>query len=130
ADVARNSAGTMLWSQELTLGRTPVGNRLLDLRAVLRSLRGRPDLEKRVALWGDSFGPANSAKDDLAVPWDAPKTPHPAEPLGGLLALLGGLFDDGVAGVYVHGGLVNYLSMPDGPFCYVAPDTVVPGALR
>ena len=53
--------------------------------------------------------------------------PDQAEPLGGLLALLGGLFEDDVRAVAVRGGLVSYASLLDSPFFYVPHDAVVPG---
>jgi hypothetical protein len=110
------------------LGETPVGQRLADLRGVLRYLRGRGDLAGHVALWGDSFAPVNARERNLAVPLDADLPPQ-AEPLGGLLALLGALFEDAVAAVYVRGGLTGYEALLAGPFCYVPADAVVPGAL-
>jgi hypothetical protein len=125
----RTSAATALASSEWMLGETPVGQRLADLRSVLRYLRGRGDLAGRVALWGDSFAPANARDRTLAVPLGAADQPDLAEPLGGLLALLGALFEDAVGAVYVRGGLTGYQALLDGPFCYVPADAVVPGAL-
>jgi dienelactone hydrolase len=125
----RTSAATALASSEWMLGETPVGRRLADLRAVLRYLRGRDDLAGRVALWGDSFAAANPRERNLAVPLDATDLPGQSEPLGGLLALLGALFEDTVAAVYVRGGLTGYEALLNGPFCYVPADVVVPGAL-
>src|SRR5207302_2413731 len=102
----RNGASTDLSAEEWILGQTLVGSRLRDVRSVLRYLRGRGDLDAgRTALWGDSFAPANAPDADLAVPLDADPFPTAAEPLGGLLALLGTLHEDGVRAVYVHGGL-------------------------
>ena len=43
----------------------------------------------RIALWGDSFAPANPKDRPLAVPLEADPFPDLAEPLGGLLALFG-----------------------------------------
>ena len=45
-----------------------------------------------------------------------------AEPLGGLLALFGALFEDDVRAVSVHGGLAGYESLLLSPFCYVPHD--------
>jgi dienelactone hydrolase len=124
----RTSAATALASSAWMLGETPVGQKLADLRGVLRYLRGRGDLAERVALWGDSFAPVNARGRDLAVPLDA-DLPQQAEPLGGLLALLGALFEDAVSAVYVRGGLTGYEALLAGPFCYVPADAVVPGAM-
>jgi hypothetical protein len=112
------------------LGQTPLGTRLRDLRAVLRYLRSRPELNAAcVGLWGDSFAPANPDERNLAVPLDADRLPDQAEPLGALLALFGALFEDGVRGVYARGGLTGYDALLHSPFCYVPHDAVVPGAL-
>src|SRR5262249_22748443 len=120
-------AGTSLSATEWLLGRTHLGSRLGDLRSVLRYLRGRTDLDgKRLALWGDSFAPPNPADLNLSVPLDAQRLPQQSEPLGGLLALLGALFEKEVWAVSVEGGLVGYLSLLQGPFCYVPHDALVP----
>jgi cephalosporin-C deacetylase-like acetyl esterase len=121
-------AGTSLSATEWLLGRTLLGARLGDLRSVLHYLRSRTDLDgKRVALWGDSFAAANPADRNLAVPLDAERLPQQSEPLGGLLALLGALFEKEVRAVSVEGGLLGYLSLLQGPFCYVPHDVLVPG---
>src|SRR5262249_50939473 len=65
----------------------------------------------------------------LEVPWDADKMPAQAEPLGGLLALLGGLYQPNVKAVYVRGGLVSYQSVLENPFLYTPHDVVVPCVL-
>jgi hypothetical protein len=96
----------------------------------LRYLRGRSDLDGgRLALWGDSFAPANSREENLAVPLDEQKLPRHAEPLGGLLALFGGLFENEVRAIYVHGGLTGYQSLLQGPYLYVPHDALIPSAL-
>jgi len=112
------------------LGQPLVGARLRDLRAVLKYLRRRKDIgAERIALWGDSLAPVNPAERDLKVPLDADKQPHLAEPLGGLLALFGALYEDDVKAVYVRGGLDGYRSVLSSPFVYVPHDVIVPGAL-
>jgi cephalosporin-C deacetylase-like acetyl esterase len=126
----RQSGATSLSATELMLGQTLLGSRLRDLLSVVHFLRGRTDLDpRRVLLWGDSFAPVNAPDAPLAVPLDTEKLPHQAEPLGGLLALLGALFDEDVRGVCVRGGLVSYESLLRGHFLYVPHDCVVPGAL-
>jgi hypothetical protein len=129
-DVAGRSAGTFLWTQELTLGRTPLGGRLLDVQAVVRYLRGRPDLDPgRILLWGDSF--VHPRPPDLAqVKSFEALNPHElAEPLGGLLAVLAALFDERIAAVYARGGLVSFQPQLAKPLLIVPPDAVVPGAV-
>lgn len=133
ADESRryNSAATSLSATEWLLGQTLVGARLRDLRSVLRYLDKRADIDPdRVALWGDSLAMPNSSDHNLAVPLDADTFPRQAEPLGGLLALFGALFEEKVRAVYVHGGLSGYDSLLASPFCYVPHDALIPGALK
>jgi hypothetical protein len=130
ASQGRSSADTAISATELMLGQTLVGARLRDLRSVLRYLRGRAEVDAgRVALWGDAFAPVNLKDRRLDVPLDAEQLPDQAEPLGGLLALLGALFEDGVRAVAVRGGLAGYQSVLESPFCYVPHDVIVPGVL-
>lgn len=126
----RSGASTSISSSEFMLGQTLVGSRLRDLRSVLRYLRTRPELDaSRIALWGDSFATPNPDDRRLDVPLDADNLPGLAEPLGGLLALLGSLFEDDSHAVYIRGGLLGFQSLLDSPFCYVPHDSIVPGAL-
>ncbi|HKI31617.1 MAG TPA: acetylxylan esterase [Gemmataceae bacterium] len=126
----RQSTATSISSTELMLGQTLLGSRLRDLRTVLKYLRGREDIgAKCIALWGDSLAPANPADRDLKVPLDADKQPDLAEPLGGLLALFGALYEDDVKAVYVRGGLDGYQSVLKSQFVYVPHDIIIPGAL-
>jgi len=122
----RSSGATSLSSTELMLGRTLVGLRLADLRTVIAWARGRADA---IAIWGDSFAPPNAPDRNLAVPQDAEPFPRPAEPLGGLLALFGALFEEDVKAVWAFGGLKGFASLLESPFCYVPHDVIVPGAL-
>jgi dienelactone hydrolase len=126
----RRSAATSLSSSELMLGQSLLGGRVRDLRSVLLHLRKRGDLDgKRVALWGDSFAKVNPRDTNFQVPHTAGDRPPQSEPLGGLLALLGALFEDDVRAVYVHRGLGDFRSVLEGPFCYLPHDVAVPGAL-
>ena len=52
---------------------------------------------------------------DLKVPHNAAQRPPQSEPLGGLLALLGGLFEDDVKAIYVRGGLSDFRSVLETP---------------
>ena len=110
---------------------TPMlGYRLRDLRATLKYLRTREDLNvQNFALWGDSFAPANPAETNFQVPWRVSGRPKFSEPLGGLLALMGALFESDVQAVYVQGGLSAYASILKSPYNYVPHDVIVPGVL-
>jgi cephalosporin-C deacetylase-like acetyl esterase len=126
----RTSAATAISSSELMLGQSLVGSQLKDLLSVLHYLRTHPALDgRRIALWGDSFASVNPPDRRLDVPLDAAALPASSEPLGGLLALLGGLFDPDVRAVAVRGGLGGYQSALESPFCYVPHDVIVPGVL-
>ena len=126
----RTSAATSISASELMRGQSVLGGRLRDLRSVLRHLRQRPDVDgRRFALWGESFAPVNPADRELNVPHNAAQRPAQSEPLGGLLALLGALFEADARAVYVRGGLSDYQSALAGPFCYLPHDVVVPEVL-
>jgi dienelactone hydrolase len=128
-DPGRHKKTTDLSSTDLMLGQPMVGSRLRDLRAVLRYLRTRPELDAaRLALWGDSVSPVNEAPFD-DQPESADKWPREVKPLGGLMALLGALFEDDVRAVLVRRGLVAFEAALAGHFCYIPHDSVVPGAL-
>jgi dienelactone hydrolase len=118
---------------EEMLGETLLGRRLKDLRTVLIYLETRPDLEsKRIALWGESLMPVNGSRliDELS-PWEVgPEIQQHGEPLGGLLAILGALYDDHVRTLAVRNGLASYSSILEDAFAYVPPDITVPGFLE
>lgn len=117
-------------STALMLGDPMVAARLRDLRSVLGYLRARGDLDTtRIALWGDSFAAANPPDRDFDVPRHMDDRPRWSEPLGGLLALLGALYEDDVCAVYVRGGLSDFGSVVSEPFVYIPPDAVIPGVL-
>ena len=125
----RQSEATSISATELMLGQTLMGSRLRDLRSVLRYLHGRDDLQGiKVCLWGDSFSPTNPPgfADPLIGEEDPPE---PSEPLGGLLALLGALFEPDVFAVVARGMFAGYASILKNRFCYVPHDVIVPGAL-
>lgn len=129
-DRGQSSAATARSSTELMLGGTMVGARLRDLRALLISLRGRDDLDRqRIALWGDSFASVNAADTNVSVPRRVDGRANPSEPLGGLIALLGALFENDVHAVYVHGALDGFHSVLASQQVLIPHDIVVPGAL-
>ena len=71
----------------------------------------------------------NPADTNFKVPRAVDGRPKQSEPLGGVLALLGALFDDNIARVYVNGGLSGYQSVLEHDTVYIPHDVVVPGAL-
>ncbi|HUT32911.1 MAG TPA: hypothetical protein VNE39_05485 [Planctomycetota bacterium] len=116
-------------STYMMLGETLTGLRLRDLRAVLRYLGTRPELDAtRLALWGDSFAPVN-VPPFRDMPLESNDCPRESEPLGGLLALLAALFEEDVKAVLVRRGLASVEAMLCSPFVYVPHDIIVPGAL-
>lgn len=118
----------------LALGETVLGERLKDLRTALSYLESRADVNPhRIGLWGDSFAPPNPDRlllNETPIWRIGPQVEQDAEPLGGLLALLGCLYDDDVQAVAVQSGLVSYLSVLDDNFAYVPQDVIVPGILQ
>ncbi len=109
ADRGRRSSATSLSASELMLGQTLVGSQLRDLRSVLRFLRGLKGIDSnRIALWGTSFAKTNPHGKDLGMPLELEPLPEHSEPLGGLLALLAGLFEHDLRAVYAQNGLVSY----------------------
>ncbi len=117
-------------ASEWMLGQSLLAGRVRDLRAVLNRVKNHPNLDgSRVGLWGDSFAPMNPPDRDLKVPHNAANRPAQSEPLGGLLALLGALFDNQVHSVYINGGLSDYASALESPLVYLPHDVVIPGVL-
>jgi hypothetical protein len=126
----KNSSGTNQSVHEQLFGETLVGERLRDLRSVLVYLRTRKDLDARhLALWGGSFAAPNPPGTNFKVPRGAESWPRESEPLGGLLALLGALFEDEVRAVSVSGGLASYHSVLTHFAVLIPHDASVPGAL-
>lgn len=114
----------------LMFDQTLLGQRVRDLRSVLAYVRTRDDVrENRIALWGDSFAPANPPDTDFKVPHGVEGRPLQSEPLGGLLALLAALFDPEIHAVYIHGGLSSYASVLDHYQVLIPHDVVVPNVL-
>ncbi|MCX6625128.1 MAG: hypothetical protein NTY38_29525, partial [Acidobacteria bacterium] len=128
------SAEVSAAATELMLRNTLLGARLKDLRSVLAWVARRPDLDgTRVAVWGDSPAPANSSRlllDESLNAAMGPDIQYQAEPLGGLLAVLAGLYEERVRAVAVRGGLTGFLSVLEDRFAYVPGDVIVPGILE
>jgi dienelactone hydrolase len=129
----RTSYATSVSMTAQMLGTSLFEMRLRALNEVLALLKedaNRAGKTLKVALWGDSFAPANDKSTRLNVPYDVNEVPKQGEPLGGMLALLTPFVSDvPIAGVYVHGGLVRYASLLDSPFLYIPHDAIEPGFL-
>jgi len=126
----RTSEDTSLSSSELMLGETTLGARLRDVRGVVHYLRTRRDLDaRRLAVWGDSFTPPNASDQNLNLPFGIREEASTSEPLGSLLALLLGLYEEHVRAVYARGGLVGFQSVLSSAFLHLPHDIVIPGAL-
>jgi len=111
-------------------GETLLGQRLRDLRSILAMIRVRKDVDpRRIALWGDSFAPTNTRETNFKVPRNVAEWPRGPEPLGGLLALLGALFEDEIHAVYVAGGLTSYHNILSHFAVLIPHSTAIPGAL-
>ncbi|MGI8958328.1 MAG: acetylxylan esterase [Bryobacteraceae bacterium] len=123
-----------LAATEEMLDETLLGKRLKDLRTVIAYLETRRDIDAtRLALWGESFAPVNQSSlmvDEMPGWRIGPTIQHQAEPLGGLLSILGALYEDRVRAVFVRGGLVSCASILDDAFSYVPGDVIVPGILE
>jgi hypothetical protein len=121
-------------ASELMLGNTLLGQRLKDLQTALVYVKGRPDIDPaRIALLGDGLTPPNPARmalDELPNWQIGPQIQQQSEPLGGLLALLGALYENSVHTIAVEGGLDGYLSVLEDQFAYVPGDVIVPGILE
>jgi dienelactone hydrolase len=124
----RQSGGTSYSASLLMHGQTVPGVQLRELVAVMDALPRQGYTS--MALWGDSFAAPNDVKMTFAVPYDVSKMPRQSEPMGALLALLGGQFGGkNVKAVYARGGLVSFRSMLDSPYCFFPHDAVIPGVL-
>lgn len=117
-------------SSELMLGRTQLGNKLYDLLCVLKHLESLEGLDaSRLALWGDSFAAVNPPNFE-----DPPLRTDPqaliGEPLGGLAALLGALYNDRVKAVIARRTLATWLSLYETTFVHLPHDIIVPGIVE
>ena len=123
----RGSARTGVSQQHLMLGQPLLGAQLKDLRAVIRELPAVVAIDgKRIAVWGDSFAKVNPTDATVAVPLDV-GGPAVGEPGGANLALLAGLFEEGVKAVYARGGIDPKDPLTGSPYMYLPHDAVVPG---
>jgi len=129
---SRGRSGTDTGRSTVTelFNETVLGGRLRDLLSVIAYLKTRKDLDSgRLALWGDSFATVNSPKTNFNVPHAVSGRAKESEPMGGLLAMLGGLFVRDVQAVYVNGGLSEFRSVFAHHAVFVRHDIAVPGAI-
>ena len=128
-----NGALNGLAQREFDLAGSLLGSRLKDLRTVIAYLRGRSELDgRRIAVWGESFSPANEAPlflDEIEFEV-GPQIQHRADPAGAHLALLAALFEPDVQAVAAQGGLAGYLNVLGSPFTYVGLDAMLFGVLK
>lgn len=125
----RQSEATSISATEWMLGQTLLGSRLRDVRSVLRYLRARGEMDtENMALWGDSFAPTNPPNFSDPLMGEG-ESPHQSEPLGGMLALFGALYEESVRAIVARGMIAGYGSALRDRFCYVPHDAIVPGAL-
>lgn len=126
----RNSSSTARSSTEFMLGSTMVGAKLRDLLSVIAHLRQSKGVDgDRIAVWGDSFANTNSVDTNFKVPRAVDGRPLQSEPLGGLLALLVGLYDEQICAVCTNGGLSEFRSVLDSQFVLIPHDVVIPGLM-
>jgi len=126
----RISPSAEVSSASLALGESLMSSRVRDLRSVIAYLSTRGEVDQgRMILWGDSLAAINTGSVGLIVPFDADPFPELSEPLGGVAALLGGLFEPNIRAIYIHGGLTSYASLLDEPFFYQPADSIIPGLL-
>ena len=121
----RGSSRTSISQTNRMLGQPVLGSQLRDLRTAIRWLSTLDTIDgKKVAVWGDSFAKINATDAKVAVPLDL-AGPAVGEPNGANLALLAGLFEDGLA-VVARGGLASVGSMFAGPHLAIPHDAVHP----
>jgi hypothetical protein len=126
----RSSQSTDVAASYLMLGQPLLGQRLRDLRCVLRYLHGEPTIDPpRIGLWGESFAGPNPPGQRVDVPYGVDSFPAHSEPMAATVALLCGLYEPDVHAICVHGGLTGYQSILESPFCHVPADIIVPGVL-
>jgi hypothetical protein len=81
-----------------------------------------------LAIWGDSFAPANLSTAQIATPLDL-EGPVISEPGGANLAMLAGLFEDDLT-VVASGGLSADSSLFAAAYLYLPHDAIVPAPVQ
>jgi dienelactone hydrolase len=124
----RTSGDTNLSVHVLLFDDTLLGQRLEDVQSVIGYLRKQAQVSA-ISLWGDSFIAPNPPDTNFEIPHGVDESPRQPEPLGGMLAMLGALFDDKIAAIYVNGGLDSFQSPLEHPQVLLPHDAAIPGAL-
>ncbi|MBX3398161.1 MAG: hypothetical protein KF873_05435 [Gemmataceae bacterium] len=126
----RNSAATSYSSSLLMHGDPLLAGQLRDLRAVLGWLRKHDAIDgKAPILWGDSLAKANEPNASIAIPRDDDAALPPAcEPMGGLLAILGQLYEEDVKAIHLRGAPLRLSSLGRSHLVLFPHDALVPGA--
>jgi len=123
--IPRSRASSISASEQM-YGQTILGSQLKDLRSIVHYIRSiRPDTP--IALWGDSFAPTNPP--EFTDPLMGEEAPIFAEPLGGLLALFGALFENDIKAIVALGTFAEFKSILNDTYCYVPHDAIVPSAV-
>ena len=127
----RRSDATSHSSTGLMLGKPLLGEQISDVRMVLGWLRRRLDGGFRpIVLWGESLIAPNPETSSFRIPRDDDfALPPVSEPQAPLVALLTGLFEDDLDGIYTRGGIVNWRCLLSSHLVLTAHDIIVPGAL-
>ncbi|MFM7098012.1 MAG: hypothetical protein ACKO16_11430 [Gemmataceae bacterium] len=125
----RTSSATSLSSSLMMSDGIRLSGQLRDLQSVLGWLKKQSKIgSPRFLLWGDSPAKACANTTDFNLPRDDDSLfPTQPEPMGGLLALLGALFNDEIKTICVHGGLASYASVLEHHLVQIPHETVVPG---
>jgi len=129
-DRGRTSQLTSLSATAQMLDETLLETQVRDLRTVIALLVKQDQFAKSVlALWGESFTPANGDDIRLDVPWDADPLPTFADPWAGLVTMFTAAMTNRVDCLNIRGGLTAYQTMLEGPFFYLPHDCIMPGML-
>lgn len=129
-DRGRTNWDTGVSSSALMLGQPMLGQRLRDLRGVIAWLRTRGDVNSRhLGLWGDSYAMVNERQTYAPSPMGIAIEPAICEPLGGLLAMLGALYEPDVTAIFVHRGVHSFSGILSHWAVHIPHDAIVPGML-
>ncbi|MCS7017268.1 MAG: hypothetical protein NZM42_14275, partial [Gemmatales bacterium] len=138
--LGRNTASNAHAASSLMLGLSVEQLRWFDVRAALfwlrqdfevsGSVKRPPPIDaRRLAVWAENLGPTNAPQSSLAVPWDAPKLPHMADPSAARIGLWLAVTDARLRAVYCAGDIARYAQTLESPFVYLPLAAVPPSIL-